>query len=147
MYKYFINFLEIKKHPKTRTYTAKIKVYKDKKYLYFNITKRTKGELLKRLLCKDYMNEWIHCQLKKGSCWFVIMWIVALIAYVGAIIFTGLVPMLFLGGFSILIKIYFPDWWEVYRECATVIIAIIGYHNWCEYKRRTTPKYTLPRNF
>ena len=74
------------------------------------------------------------------------MMIVAFVAYCGAMVFAGPVPMVILGGISIFIRTYFMEWWEVYRECATVVIAIVGYHNWREYKRKTVPKYTLSKD-
>ena len=76
----------------------------------------------------------------------MVMWIVVFIAYIGAAVFAGLVPMVILGTISIGIKMYLPDWWEVYRELAIVIISILGYHNWREYKRKTMPKYTLSKD-
>jgi membrane protein implicated in regulation of membrane protease activity len=76
----------------------------------------------------------------------MVMWIVAAVAYICAMAFAGLVPVLILGAISIFVKVYLTDWWEVYREVAMVIIAIVGYHNWKEYKRKTTPKYTLSKD-
>jgi len=60
MYEYFINFMEIKACPIKKTYSADIRVNKD---TYFKMTEDKKSTLLNKLLCKEYMQEWIKNKL------------------------------------------------------------------------------------
>lgn len=76
----------------------------------------------------------------------MVMWIVVSIAYIMASVFVGLVPILIIFGGGMLCNSFLPEWRDVYREVAIAIILILGYHNWREYKRKTTPKYTLPKD-
>lgn len=72
-YEYFINHLEITK--KNNKFKVMVKVYLNKGHVFFEIDADLKSELLNKILCKSYMQNWIKekilefnlVEIKKGD--------------------------------------------------------------------------------